>query len=624
MNAPGPRSNFRRSAAALVVLLALQIPAPLASAGSSPGGERPKIVINGKPVSVSAGAPASRLLRVPLDDGAFVRLGEDQNVVIEATPKSGEGILGFARRLSGDPLTAEKITDSNGGRRDLLSGTLYRVSLDLLTPKMRLRALRALFPEDRFEPDSWQHKVRGVGPFGRESLWHIATWFTGNGENFRAIRELNELPDDELGRGTTVAIPAELLVPELRSALPKGDGGFRLDYGKDAYGDFAIYRLRPREALYSGVVVRFTGRIHAQDVNALAAELAKRNGIPDVTDIPVGYRVKIPLDLLQPEFLPPGDPRRVAYETEVAESEKFTNPILAQGLEGITVILDPGHGGKDAGASMGGVWESLYVYDIVMRTKRRLETRTAAHVLVTTRDGADFKIHDSDVLPFSRGHAVLTTPPYPIVDPAFGVNLRWYLVNSIFRQITQRVTKTKSGSGGSKANDEDKVVFLSVHADSLHPSLRGAMAYIPAASLGADTYGKSGSAYAAFREVQENPFVSLPRDRRTMSEGLSRQLAEKVIGAIAAKNLPVHPFKPVREKVIRDQREWVPAVLRYNAVPAKLLLEVCNLGNDLDRSLIQTRAYREDIATAIVQGLLDYYGKNSAGGGSVQVAKSAK
>lgn len=625
MSACGSR---RSSAAALVATLVgalvLQVPAPLASAGSSPGSERPKIVLNGKPAPTSTVLPIARTLRVPLDDGAFVRLGEDQSIVIESLPKPGEGMLAFARRLCGDPLTAERIADSNGGRRKLLSGTLYRVALDLLTPEMRLRALRALFPEDRFEPDSWQHKVRGAGPLGRESLWHIASWFTGNGENFRAIRELNELPDDELGRGTSVAIPAELLLPAFRSTLPKGDGGFRLDYGKDAYGDFAIYRLRPGEALYSGVVVRFTGRIHAQDVNALAAELAKRNGIPDVTDIPVGYRVKIPLDLLQPEFLPPGDPRRVAYEKEVAESEKFTNPVLAQGLEGITVILDPGHGGKDAGASMGGVWESLYVYDIVMRTKRRLETRTAAHVLVTTRDGAAFKIQDADVLPFSRGHAVLTTPPYPIVDPVFGVNLRWYLANSIFRQITQGVANTKSGSSTSKGNDEDKVVFLSVHADSLHPSLRGAMAYIPAASLGEDTYGKSGPAYAAFREVQENPYVRLPRDWRTMSEGLSRQLAERVIGAIAGRNLPVHPFKPVREKVIRDQREWVPAVLRHNAIPAKLLLEVCNLGNDLDRNLIQTRAYREDIATAIVQGLLDYYGKSPAGGGIVQVAKSAK
>lgn len=615
MSVRGPLARRRRPiAAALLGLLALVDPSLPLLAGPAPAA-------SAKPKLPAPLAPAGRTIRMPLDDGAIVRLGEDQSVEIEAAPKPGEGLLAFARRLCGDALAADRIAESNGGRRELLSGVRYRVALELLTPEKRLQALRALFPDDRFEPDGWQHKVRGVGPFGREGLWHIATWFTGKGENFRAIRELNELPDDELGRGATVAIPAELLLPALRSALPKGDGGFRLDYGKDAYGDYAVYRLRPGEALYSGVVVRFTGRIHAQDVNALAAELAKRNGIPDVTDIPVGYRVKIPLDLLQPEFLPPGDPRRLAYEKEVAESEKFTNPVLAQGLSGITVILDPGHGGKDAGASMGGVWESLYVYDIVMRTKRRLETRTAARVVVTTRDGEAFKIHDADVLPFSRGHAVLTTPPYPIVDPVFGVNLRWYLANSIFRQVT---AEGGAKGGGASGSDEDKVVFLSVHADSLHPSLRGAMAYIPAASLGEDNFGKSGSAYAAFREVQESPYFALPRGRRTMSEGLSRQLAEKIIGAIAGKNLPVHPFKPVREKVIRDQREWVPAVLRYNTVPAKLLLEVCNLGNELDRNLIQTRAYREEIAAAIVQGLLDYYGKGPAEGASVVAARSAK
>ncbi len=600
----------------------------MASAGSTAAPPRPKIVLTGaKPGAPAVNAPIARTLRVALDDGAFVRLGEDQSVEIEATPKRGEGLLAFARRLCGDALAADRIADGNGGRRELQAGVRYRVPLELLTPEMRLRALRALFPEDRVEPDGWWHKVRGAGPLGRESLWHIASWFTGNGENFRAIRELNELADDELGRGTSVEIPAELLLPAIRSALPKAEGGFRLDYGKDAYGDFAIYRLRPAEALYSAVVVRFTGRIHAQDVNALAAELAKRNGIPDVTDIPVGYRVKIPLDLLQPEFLPPGHPRRVAYEAELAASEKFTNPVRAQGLEGITVILDPGHGGKDAGASMGGIWESLYVYDIVLRTKRRLETRTAARVMVTTRDGPLFKIQDADVLPFSRGHAVLTTPAYPIVDPVLGVNLRWYLANSIFRQATLAAADARSAAGGggaTKGNDEDKVVFLSVHADSLHPSLRGAMAYIPAASLGEDSYGKSGPAYAAFREVQENPYVSLPRDRRTMSEGLSRQLAERVIRAIAERKLAVHPFKPVRDKVIRDRREWIPAVLRYNAVPAKLLLEVCNLGNELDRNLIQTRAYREEIATAIVQGLLAYYGPTPPAGSGVQVVKSGK
>ena len=77
----------------------------------------------------------------------------------------------------------------------------------------------------------------------------------------------------------------------------------------------------------------------------------------------------------------------------------------------MTVILDAGHGGIDVGASMAGVWESLYVYDIALRVKKTLETETRAKVEMTTRDGAAWTIPDRDVLPFSRGHAVLTTPP---------------------------------------------------------------------------------------------------------------------------------------------------------------------------------------------------------------------
>ncbi|HXU45771.1 MAG TPA: N-acetylmuramoyl-L-alanine amidase [Thermoanaerobaculia bacterium] len=590
-----------RVASALVLLLAL--PGAADPASSKPP-SRPA-----KAAPAPPAAPRARSFRAVVGEGLTAFLAEDQTISLEATPKPGEGLLAFTRRVCGDERGADQVANANGGSRDLRSGVRYSIALDVVDAETRIKALKALFPDDRAEADGWVHKVRGTGALERESLWHVASWFTGNGENFRALREFNELHDDELARGASLAIPAELLLPEIRAALPKSTG-FRLDYGKDASGDYALYRLRPGEALYSAVVVRFTGRIHGADVNALAAQLAERSGIPDVTDIPAGFRVKIPFDLLQPEFLPPGNPRRLAYEAEVRESEKFTNQIRAQGLSGITVILDAGHGGRDSGASMGSVWESLYVYDIVMRTKRLLESRTGARVVVTTRDGGDFKIYDADVLPFSRGHAVLTTPPYPIEDPVVGVNLRWYLANSIYRQAVHR------------SEDEEKVVFLSVHADSLHPSLRGAMAYIPAASMGEDTYGKSGAVYAAFREVRENPFVNLPRERRTMAEGLSRELARAVIAGFESEKLAVHPDKPVREKVIRNQSEWVPAVLRYNAVPAKLLLEVCNLGNEEDRRLIQTRSYREDVAAAIVKGLLAYYDEADSGKPPAQIAKT--
>ncbi len=105
----------------------------------------------------------------------------------------------------------------------------------------------------------------------------------------------------------------------------------------------------PGEALYSSVVVRFTGRVFAADVNALAAQIAQRSGIRDVTDIPIGYRVKISFDLLQPEFLPEGHAKRREYEESLRASARFSNQIKVLGLAGITVILDAGHGGQDVG-----------------------------------------------------------------------------------------------------------------------------------------------------------------------------------------------------------------------------------------------------------------------------------
>lgn len=557
-------------------------------------------------------APGARgPVRVPLEDGVAAVLSDEKGILVEAAPRRGEGMAAFATRLCGDAAAAAKVAEVNGGAATLQATARYSIPFDLLSPEWQLKASRALFEDDRGEADGWRHKVRGTGPLQRESLWSLAEWFTGTGENFRAIREYNELMDDDVARGTAVSIPSELLRPAFRAALPVPEKPYQLQYSSDKEGEFAIYRLRPHEALYSSVVVRFTGRVFAVDVNSLAAKIARRSGIRDVTDIPIGYRVKIPFDVLQPEYLPEGHPKRKEYEEGLRQSARFSNQVKARGLAGITIVLDAGHGGQDAGATLGGVWESLYVYDVAMRIKKLLETQTAARVLLTTRDGNDFRIQDADVLPFSRGHAVLTTPPYPIADPKVGVNLRWYLANSLYRQVT-RADK-----------DPDKVVFLSIHADSLHPSLRGLMAYVPAAEMRDGRYSKSGSVYASRKEVKESPTVSFPREKRVESEGLSRELAKQVVAAFQDAGLPVHPFKPVRDRIIRESGVWVPAVLRYNSIPAKALLEICNLANDQDRARLQTRAYRQQMARAVVQGLLAYYGQG-AGAPAQVVAETTK
>jgi N-acetylmuramoyl-L-alanine amidase len=141
------------------------------------------------------------------------------------------------------------------------------------------------------------------------------------------------------------------------------------------------------------------------------------------------------------------------------------------------------------------------------------------------------------------------------------------------------------------------------------------MAYIPGASYTAGSYSRSGSVYSARAEYRDRPQVSFSSSERVQSEGLSRDLAQHIIASFRRGGLAVHPDKPIRDKVIRQRRSWVPAVIRFNAVPAKLLLEVCNLANT------ETREFRQRVAEAIVAGIVDYYGDGESSPG-MRVAAS--
>ena len=69
-----------------------------------------------------------------------------------------------------------------------------------------------------------------------------------------------------------------------------------------------------------------------------------------------------------------------------------------------------------------------------------------------------------------------------------------------------------------------------------------------------------------------------------------------------------HPFSPVRTHVIRAGREWVPAVLRYNRVPNRVLVELANLGNEEDRALVKTRGFRDAVAEALASAVVSFFG----------------
>ncbi|MEM9293691.1 MAG: N-acetylmuramoyl-L-alanine amidase [Acidobacteriota bacterium] len=613
-------------------------------------------------------------LAIPGGEGGQRAVWTADGIYIEAQPLPGEGLLAFSRRLCGSETAASAIAQAHGGRRGMLAGAWYRIPVDWLSPVHQQVVMTTLFPGDQRSSAGWRHRVSQRDDTlwaiserftGRGELFpelRRANQLTDNtirpGQRLlipaallrpelRAM--LPQVPGAAIGAGgaggatmapsqgggvTTPTSASPSTRPSIGSstglstgasnsaagAAPAASsvttapfsveattaqrfpslGDVRLEYGSDRDGDFALYRLKPGEALYSSVVVRFTGRVYANDVNALAADIARRSGVADVTDMAVGYPVKIPFALLQPEFLPPGHPRRQEFEQNQRASAAFSNTVRSRNLQGITVILDPGHGGNDVGASRRGVWESVYVYDIALRLKRHLETTTSARVFLSTEAKGGTEVGERDVLPYDKTHRVLTDPPYSLnQDSTVGVHLRWYLSNRIYREALERGAQS------------DHVVFLSIHADSLHPSLRGAMAYIPDAKLRRSSYSKSGSVYRARREVREQPRVTFTREEMVRSEGLSRQLATEIIDAFSRAGLAVHPEQPVRQKIYRGRKPWVPAVLRYNRVPASMLFEVSNLANDEDRRLLQTRRFRETAAVAIADGLLRYYGVDS-------------
>lgn len=600
---------------------------------------------------------SSTRLSAPIDADSRAVVTADLTIELLVTPHPGDAGSRIARRIAGDAAKWNEISTLNKIGPNLSTEKPLHIPFALLRPEMQLAVMKNLFDADKRSGKGWTHRIALERAGEGESLWSIAEWFTGDGANYTKLRALNKDVGLATRPGQQIFIPNALLIaplrqsgndepvqtaakkvdrsdaspkpavqrPELKAATRKpadeksssesardvapvaqkettatasSERKSRsideplLTYEKVDGRDFAVYRLQRGEAIYSSVAVRFTGRVYAKDVNDAVDAIVKASGVDDVSRIAVNTPMRIPVDMLTPEFLPANSEKRVAYESSKRASARAAKRVEAKNLRGVWIILDAGHGGRDVGTTHADVWESTYVYDVACRLKEIIEKKSAARVAVTTRsrDGG-YEPSARDTPRNRTDHVVLTTPEYELDDATVGVNFRWYLANSWYRQALE------------KSIAPEKVVFISLHADSLHPSLRGAMAYIPGQQYSVGSFTKKGKIYLTRAEVRESPIVSQSEDEALRAEGLSRELAESIIDSLNDADLPVHDFNPVRENVVRDGKEWVPAVIRYNKIPTRLLLEICNLGNDDDRDLIKTRKYRQSLARAIYDGI---------------------
>ena len=537
-------------------------------------------------------------------------------------PQHGDGWITLAQRFTGSSAGATALKQSNPRLRAPMRDRLVRVPVEVLRGDLRLEAVGRLFPVDQRIDIGWQHWV--LDPFGggEESWEWLAELFAGREDRAADLKRAN--PDraaQGLRRGRTVVVPESALLSVFKALPPvatptpiaKPTDAARLtppssfspavsvvplDYGSDKLGGYAVYRLRKGEALYSAVVVRFTGQLLAKQVNETAMEIAERSGIDDVTDIPVGYPVKIPLDLLLPEYLPADNPRRLTWVEEQRELGRFFEVVHATDLSDVQVILDAGHGGNDTGALVEGLWESAYAYDIMCRIKANLERHTRAKVWTTVRQkGRGYAVPSTDRIDQRRDAYLLTRPPYSLQDSVLGVHLRWYLTNDI---ILNRLGPSFPRS---------KTVFLSVHTDSLHPSVRGAMVYVPSRYLRPSKFTVDRRDIKQYAEYRNHPTIRLGADFKARVEASSRHLADNIIASLEKNELGVHPYEPVRDRVLRGRRSWVPAVLRFTAAQNAVLLEACNMANTEDRALLQKAAWREQFARAVVEGMASAFAK---------------
>jgi N-acetylmuramoyl-L-alanine amidase len=591
--------------------------------------------------------------RLDPNERAVLRGGHD--LVLEIKVRAGDTYATLGQKYFIDLRELQAVRSQNG---DYLpsAGGLIAIPYASLCDGYKVRVIRDLFPEDGPREGNWIHRA-GSGHLApsQETLWNVALWLTGRGENFNILADRNDLPGLIPAKDQEIVVPGELLLPPFAAraglqtasagagdpapatapdvesddftevpqeaepgpAPPSGPPGQATDatgqlaFKSDGAGPFAMYRLKRGEALYS-VVMRFTGRVDSQEVNDLALAIAGRSGIKDVTGIPTGHAVKIPLDDLLPEYLPANDPRRQVWEKSQAKVARYTNPSPSRNLEGVTVILDAGHGGRDRGASHNGVAEHEYVYDILCRIKALLERDTAARVLTTIKDRKEgYRVRDTTRLARNQAEVLLTDPLFPLTEPYVSVNLRWYLTNSYFRRLV------------AEGSDPLKIVFTSLHADARHPGLGGAMIYVPGEQYRRSRYGYTGPVYARTREAREQPYVSFTRAERERSEGLSRQFARALVTSFRNREVAVHPYDPIRERIIRKGRSWVPAVLRCSEVPVQVLIEVSNLSNLADSRLLSDPAYRQEVAVAYIEALRRYYRQTAPAGPPTRAASSS-
>ncbi len=566
-------------------------------------------------------ARAALVLREEIAPDVYAALKGGRLLYLECTPPQGAQAQAFLSAYLGDPKQWKTYKDRMA----------VAIPYHKLNAKTKRLLLETIFAEDYVDEMGWWHTVM-LGPEeGVETWWTLAEWLTGQGTHYHAIVEhpKNRGLGTELMAGQRVLIPAEYLLAEMKTPTPglkplppkeekeepeaeavpdttqlesrKGD----LSYGKDGEGPYAIYRLQKGEALYTSVVARFTDYRENADILGACNIILKRSRVKDARRMEAGDKVLIPLNMLADRYQPEGSEQRQAHEAVRQEAQRLmAQPVRAKDLKDVVIILDPGHGGRDQGAALTslGLFEDEISYDIVCRVKALLETQTGAKVYVTMKDpNQGYAKQEKQRFVHDTDEVVLTSPPYASQDARVSAHLRWSMANDIYRREIARGV------------DERKILFASIHCDMLYNvRLRGAMFYIPGAKYRPGTGRPDKSIYNRFKESRGRRNITTTMSQRRRDEALSHNFSEILVKTLATNNPPIKVHGTGGDairNVIRQSggQAYLPAVLRYNLVPTKILVETANMTNPTDQKRVANPKWRQWFAEAFVKAVRKHF-----------------
>ena len=187
-----------------------------------------------------------------------LRVQSGRDLVLLVKPRPGDTWSALVARWASEATTPDALAAWNALSPQAPLPVEIRLPVSMLSDELRRVALGALFPADRLEGDAWVHRARaGTLPTYGEGLWQVAAWFTGDARHWSDLAQANALSGPELAPAQEVRVPAALLHPAFAARPTSADG--TLEYGRDREGRYAGYRLKAGEALYSVVVLRYTG-----------------------------------------------------------------------------------------------------------------------------------------------------------------------------------------------------------------------------------------------------------------------------------------------------------------------------------------------------------------------------